>query len=116
MPARAGSIPSSASGDALPVRVTRAACSAESHSSLSIIHVRNEVEGGLLGVREALAFHPGVERDDVDPARAPLVRRSRDLARELLLAGVGRDPDDLARLYVRPEADDEVGEAAPRSA
>ena len=63
-------------------------------------------------MREALAFHPGVERDDIDPARTPLVRRSRDLARELLLAGVGRDPDDLARLHVRPEADDEVGEAA----
>ena len=31
-------MPSSASGEALPVSVTRAACSAESHSSRSTIH------------------------------------------------------------------------------
>ena len=49
---------------------------------------RHELEGRLVGVGEPLALDPRVVREDVDPARAALVRRTRDLARELLLAGV----------------------------
>ncbi len=63
-------------------------------------------------MREALALHPRVERDHVYPAGAALVRGARDLPRQHLFARVGRDPHDLARLDVRAEADDEVGEPA----
>ena len=52
------------------------------------------------------------KHQDVDPARAALVGGARDLARQLLLARVRRDADDLARLDVRAVADDQVGEAA----
>ena len=73
---------------------------------------RDVLQRRLVGVREALALHPRVEGDDVDAARAPLVRGTCDLARERLLAGVGRDADDLAGLDVRAVSDDEVGEPA----
>jgi hypothetical protein len=63
-------------------------------------------------MEQALALQPGIEDRDVDPARAALVRRAGDLARQRLLADVGRDADDLARLHVRAVADDQVGEAA----
>ena len=43
---------------------------------------------------------------------ATLVGGARDLARQLLLADVARDADELARLDVGAEADDQVGEAS----
>ena len=50
---------------------------------------------------------------DVDEARAVAVGARRERAHHLLLAELGADRDDLARLDVGGEADDEVGEALP---
>jgi hypothetical protein len=76
-------------------------------------HPRGDVVERLgVGVEQALALQPGIEDRDVDPARAALVRRARHLARQRLLADVGRDTHDLAGLDVRAVADDQVGEAA----
>ena len=61
---------------------------------------------------EALTLDPGVERDHVDPAGVALVRGAGDLAGQFLLAGVRRHADDLPGLDVRPEAHDEVCQAA----
>jgi hypothetical protein len=73
---------------------------------------RHEVQGRLVGEGEPLPLHPGVEDEDVHPARFPLVCRTRDLARERLLPGVRRDADDLPGLDVRAETDDQVREAS----
>ena len=114
-PAREGSIPSSASGDAGPLSAIRAALVRQPLEPLR--HPRGDVvERRSVGMEQALALQPGIEDRDVDPARAALVRRAGHLARQRLLADVGRDTDDLARLDVRAVADDQVGEAARGSA
>ena len=56
-------------------------------------------------------LQPLIRVDDVDVAGAPLVGGARDLVRQLLLAEVARHTHELARLHVRAEADDQVGEA-----
>ena len=61
-------------------------------------------------MQDALPFHPRIEVENVDVARPALVSRVGHGAGQLLLAGVGGDGDDLARLYVRSETDREVGE------
>jgi hypothetical protein len=71
----------------------------------------HEVERVLRRGRDPLALQPLVEVEDVDPARASLVRRPGDLTGQCLLPDVARHADDLAGLDIRAEADDEVGEA-----
>ena len=61
---------------------------------------------------DALALQPLVEVQDVDVLRAPLVRGTRDPARDVLLADVARDRDQLPRLDVRSE-DGELRELSP---
>ena len=63
-------------------------------------------------MEETLPLHPGVGVEDVDVARTALVRGAGDLAGQILLAEVARDPDELARLHVGAEADDQVGETS----
>ena len=75
---------------------------------------RDVVEGGLVGIRKTLTLDPRVERDDVHPLGAALVSRACDLARQLLLARVRRDADDLPGLHVRAVPDHEVREATRR--
>ena len=70
---------------------------------------RDEVERVVGRVQDALALHPLVEVDDVDVLRAALVRGASDAARDVLLADVARDRDELAGLDVRAE-DGELGE------
>ena len=62
--------------------------------------------------QQALALEPLVEVDDVDERGAALVGGACDLAGQLLLADEARHADELARLHVGAEADDEVGEPA----
>ena len=61
-------------------------------------------------MEQPLALDPLVPVEDVDVAGSALVRGAGDLAGQLLLAEIARDADELARLHVRAEADDQVGE------
>ena len=58
---------------------------------------RDVVERRGIAVQQPLALDPLIPVEDVDVAGSALVRRSGDLARQLLLAGVARDADELAR-------------------
>ena len=64
-----------------------------------------------VAAEQALALEPLVEVEDVDERGTALVRGPRDLAGQLLLPDVARHADELARLHVGAEADDEVGES-----
>ncbi len=70
----------------------------------------NVVERLVRGREQPLPLEPLVRVEDVHVARAARVGSARDLARQLLLADVRRDADELAGLHVRAEADDQVGE------
>ena len=78
----------------------------------SIIHggMYENVSGSPWSRRSRFTHWSAVE--DVDVAGAALVGGAGDLARQFLLAEVARDADQLARLHVRAEADDQVGEPA----
>jgi hypothetical protein len=80
--------------------VERNPCGAFGGQPLESLHQprRYEVERILRRERDALPLDPRVVRLDVDPARAVLVGGANDLARQLLLPGVGRDRDDLPLL------------------
>ncbi len=76
----------------------------------TLAHPRGHVvERVLGGVRDALALDPLVEVEDVDVLGAALVGAARDLPRDLFLADVARDGDELTGLDVRAE-DREIGE------
>jgi hypothetical protein len=72
---------------------------------------RDEAEGLLAGVLDAGALDPRVEPRDVHEARPVTVGARRDRARVGLLAGLAGDRDDLVRLHVGAEADEQLGEA-----
>ncbi len=72
---------------------------------------RDEVERVLGGVQQALALDVQVEVRHIGELRAVTVGAGGQRARDLLLADLGSDRDDLARLNVRAESDEQVGEA-----
>ena len=72
---------------------------------------RDELERVLRGELEARPLDERVEPEDVDPAGAATVGRAGDRANGVGHLVVGRDREDLARLEVRAEADEQVGEA-----
>ena len=78
------------------------------------VPVGDEVEVLLARVLDAHALDPRVEVLDVDELGAAAVCALRDRPDQVLLAGLAGDGDDLARLHVGSEADDDVGEAAKR--
>src|SRR4029079_10531852 len=96
-------------GDADP----RAALPAELEHPLAVPR-RDEVERVLLGVEDPRALDVHVEVDRVHEPRPVAVRARGQGADHLLLADLGVDGDDLPGLYVRAEADGEVGEALER--
>ena len=61
-------------------------------------------------MEDALALYLQVEVADVDEFRPGAVGRSGDRAAQRLLPRLTTHADDLARLHVGPEADDEIGE------
>ena len=69
---------------------------------------RHVVERVLGGVQDARALDLQVEQLDVDELRARAVGALGDRPREVELARLGRDRDDLPRLHVGGEVDDEV--------
>jgi len=73
---------------------------------------RHEVQRLLCGVQHAGVLDVDVEHRQVDELGAGLVGRCGDGARQRLLARLRSDRDDLARLDVRAEPDDQVGERA----
>ncbi len=72
---------------------------------------RHEVERALVGVLEPLPLDELVPPEDVDVLRAPLVAGARHGVGDVLHPVVRGDAQDLARLDVRAEADEEIGEA-----
>ena len=72
---------------------------------------RHEVERALVRELEPLALDELVPPEDVDVLRPPLVAGARDRVRELLHPVIRGDAEDLARLDVRAEADEQIGEA-----
>ena len=107
---RAGSSPSKTAA-LVPVSVTRAACSSESHC------IRCSIQGGTKSsVSSSAQLEPRpldevVPPEDVDVLGAVLVAGPRDRARSVLHPEVGRDAEHLARLDVGAEADEQLGEA-----
>ncbi len=72
----------------------------------------DEAERLGVGEQETLALDPVIPVEHVDVAGAALVGGPRDLAGQLLLAEVARHSDELTRLDVGAEADDQIGEPA----
>ena len=73
------------------------------------VPVGDEVDRVRVAVLDPCAPHPRVEPVRVDELRPAPVRGGRDLVHERALLEVGAHLDDLARLHVRAEADDQVG-------
>ena len=59
-----------------------------------------------------MALHPLVPVENVDVERPALVGGAGNLSGQLLLAEIARNADELTRLHVRAEADDQVCEPA----
>ena len=76
------------------------------------VPLRDEVERVGIRMLDAGALDPGVEVADVDEFRAAVVGRCGDCTRQLLLAELGGDQHDLARLDVRA-VNGEIGETCP---
>ena len=76
---------------------------------------RHVVERVLVGVEDAGALDVQVELRHVDVLRARAIRGGGDRARQLELARLGGDRDDLPALHVGGEAHDELGEAVAAS-
>jgi len=77
---------------------------------------RHVVERALVGVEDPRALDVQVEQRHVDVLRPRAVGRRGDSARDLELAGLGADRDDLAALHVGGEVHDQLGEASQRRA
>jgi hypothetical protein len=63
-----------------------------------------------VSVEQALALDPLVGVPDIDEAGATLVGGSRDLAGQRFLAEIARHAEQLTRLDVGAESDDQIGE------
>ena len=109
-PVRAGSMPSKTPA-LVPVSVTRAARSSESHCIRWLDPRRDVVERVVVGELQPRPLDELVPPEDVDVLRASLVARAGNGARRVLHPEVGGDSEDLTRLEVRAEADQEIGEA-----
>ena len=72
---------------------------------------RHVVERVRVGVQEALALNERIPPEDVDVLRASLVGGARDRTCAFLHAEVCGHAEDLPRLEIAAEADEQVGEA-----
>jgi hypothetical protein len=95
-------------------RDRRAALAAELQRALAVPRW-DVVEHLVCGVLHARLLQVRVPVDDVDELRAALVCTRGDRARQLLFSEGGGDVNDLARLDIGPEVDDQIRKSLDRS-